>query len=95
MIQKFRKKPVEYYACQFTGNNSSEIEQWSEGKVIASPVLEPTDDNPTGAYLQIETLEGTMTAIVSDWVIKGTKGEFYPCKPDIHKNIADPVEEKP
>lgn len=31
----------------------------------------------------IHTLEGDMTAHIGDWIIKGVKGEFYPCKPDI------------
>jgi hypothetical protein len=31
----------------------------------------------------IETLEGNMTADKGDYIIKGIKGEFYPCKPDI------------
>jgi hypothetical protein len=33
--------------------------------------------------LLIPTLEGDMLAIEGDWVIKGVKGELYPCKPDI------------
>jgi hypothetical protein len=33
--------------------------------------------------LIIPTLEGDHTAITGDWIIKGIKGEFYPCKPDI------------
>ena len=31
----------------------------------------------------IETLEGTMRADVGDYVIRGVKGETYPCKPDV------------
>ena len=79
---RFRKKPVVVEALQFNGNNGWELEGWSSGKVYGSPVLEPTKANPTGSYLQIATLEGTMTAIVGDWIIRGVKGEFYPCKPD-------------
>jgi hypothetical protein len=37
----------------------------------------------TETELQIETLEGTMTASPGDFIIKGVKGEIYPCKPDI------------
>jgi hypothetical protein len=33
--------------------------------------------------VDIVTLEGIMRATSSDWIIKGVKGEFYPCKPDI------------
>ena len=36
-----------------------------------------------GQRILIRTLEGTMHAYVGDWIIKGVKGEFYPCKPDI------------
>jgi hypothetical protein len=54
--------------------------------------LEPTDDNPTGEYLQIRTLEGIMIAIVGDWIIKGIKGEFYPCKLDIFNATYEPAE---
>ena len=82
-LPKFRKKPVVIDAIQYTGKNDLLIKEWSNGIVYCSPVLEPTDKNPTGSYLQINTLEGVMTAIVNDWIIKGIKGEFYPCKPDI------------
>lgn len=80
---KYRKKPVVIEAIQYTEKTEFEIVQWSEGVVIPSPVLEPTEDNPTGRYLQIVTLEGIMTANINDYIIKGVKGEFYPCKPDI------------
>lgn len=83
MIQKFKKKPVEIEAIQYTGKNDFEIGKWSNDLVYPSPVLEPTENNPSGSYLQIKTLEGIMTAIVGDWIIKGVKGEFYPCKNDI------------
>lgn len=33
-------------------------------------------------YLAIDTLEGTMRADVGDWIVRGTRGEFYPVKPD-------------
>lgn len=90
--QRFVKRPVEIEAWQYTGQGGWKIEQWSGGNVVESPVLEPTADNPTGAYLQIKTLEGTMTAIVGDWIIKGIRGEFYPCKPDIFAASYQPKE---
>lgn len=36
-----------------------------------------------GEGLAIDTLEGQMSGVPGDWIIKGVKGEFYPCKPDI------------
>lgn len=83
LVKRYRKKPIEVEAVQYTGNNGFSIERWSQRAVIGTPVLEPTEANPTGSYLQIKTLEGVMTAIVGDWIIKGVQGEFYPCKPDI------------
>lgn len=80
---KYTKKPIEIEAIQYTGHNINKLHTWSLGKIIESPVVEPSEDNPTGAYIQIKTLEGTMIGIVGDYIVKGIKGEFYPCKPDI------------
>jgi hypothetical protein len=91
-MPKFKKKPVVIEAIQYTGKNDFEINNWTHGIAYGSPVLEPTDKNPTGDYLQIKTLEGIMTAIVGDWIIKGVNGEFYPCKPDIFEKTYDPVD---
>jgi len=83
MIKQYRKKPVVIDAIQYTGNNGNELYDWSRGKVVQSPVLEFTQDNPTGEYVQINTLEGWMIGNVNDYIIRGVKGEYYPCKPDI------------
>lgn len=42
--------------------------------------------------LAIDTLEGTMTAAIGDYIIKGTSGEFYPCKPDVFELKYEMVE---
>lgn len=94
MVKKYRKKPVIIEACQITTKTELEIKNWSDGKVYSSPVLEPSDDNPSGIYWQIDTLEGVMTAISGDYIIKGVKGEFYPCKPDIFKATYEPIKEQ-
>jgi len=92
MIQKFKKKPVVIEAIQYTGHNGHEIKQFSNDLIIESPVLEPSEDNPTGAYLQIKTLEGIMIGKVNDWIIKGINCEFYPCKPDIFEKTYEAAE---
>jgi hypothetical protein len=68
---KYRKKPVVIEALQWTGNHE-EMETFigAHGDVGLD-------------YVWIETLEGVMIAKIGDYVIKGVKGEFYPCKPDI------------
>ncbi len=90
-MPKFRKKPVVIEAIQYTGNNGLELHKWTKGVVIQSPVLEPTESNPTGSYVQVITLEGIMTGVVGDWIIQGVSGEFYPCKPDIFEATYEPV----
>lgn len=44
-------------------------------------------------YLEIETLEGPVSARPGDWIIRGVQGEFYQCKPDIFDATYEPVEE--
>ena len=85
-MAQYRKKPVVIEAIQFNGKNAEEIEQWSNNNVKAGPASE---DTSTRDYLEIETLEGTMTAQPNDYIIKGVNGEFYPCKPDIFEKTYD------
>ena len=68
---RFIKKPVEIEAIQFVGN-FDEIELFVGG-----------DAEFRNGELVIATLEGPLKASPNDWIIKGIKGEFYPCKPDI------------
>ena len=42
--------------------------------------------------LVIHTLEGYVLASWGDYVIKGVKGEFYPCKPDVFKMTYESAE---
>lgn len=41
--------------------------------------------------IAIDTLEGTMIVDYGDYIIKGVKGEFYPCKPDIFEQTYEEV----
>ena len=70
---KFRKKPIVIEAVQWNGGNHSSI----SGFLGDCPFWL---DAPN---LHLETLEGMMIASPGDWIIKGVKGEFYPCKPDV------------
>ncbi len=80
MTNQYRKKPIVIEAIQFDGWNWKECMQFMSDKDLAF-----TDDLTRKENLKIDTLEGTMIANVGDWIIKGVKGEFYPCKPDIFK----------
>jgi hypothetical protein len=79
-VTRFRKKPVEIEAVRYTGDNGQEI----------CLFVGEADRNEKNQFL-IHTLEGTMAADPGDWVIKGVKGEFYPCKPDIFEATYEEV----
>lgn len=91
---KYRKKPVQIEAVQWTGGNLREVidftglhpsaEKWNWDEFEA--VVEELG-------LKIFTSEGTMMASIGDWIIKGIKGEFCPCKPDIFEQTYEPVED--
>lgn len=86
---KFRKKPVVIEARRFDMGNLAHQEllaDWCRGKLRG--VLLQAEDR----CIQIETLEGEMEASFGDWIIKGVKGEFYPCKPDIFELTYERVE---
>lgn len=86
---KFRKKPVEVEALQWTGYNLDEVREFvSDGSFHG---LE-SDNNGAWRTIGIKTLEGVMLADRNDWIIKGVKGEFYPCKPDIFEQTYEAVE---
>lgn len=59
------------------------------GQSEPCPETEPTGERP--ATLDIDTLEGTMSARAGDWIIRGVQGEQYPCKPDIFDATYEPV----
>ena len=86
---KARKKPVVVEVVEFTGFNWKECMQF-----MGKENLIFTDDFSRKDRLNIETLEGIMTASVGDYIIKGIHGEFYPCKPDIFHSTYEIVEEK-
>jgi hypothetical protein len=83
MMPKYRKKPVEIEAIQWDGENTTEI------LAFCSDCFSYKKND--FAVLVINTLEGTMKASIGDYVIKGVKGEFYACKPDIFLLTYDQV----
>jgi len=88
MIRKFRKKPVVIEARRFEASEiheQFEVADWCNGK------LRGTMLSADLRVIQIYTLEGEMDAYVGDWIIKGVKGEFYPCKPDIFEMTYEEV----
>ena len=86
-MKKYRKKPVVIDAIQWDGRCDTVYIIQSESKRVVSYTI---DEKPT---LIIQTLEGDMTANLGDWIIRGVRGEFYPCKPDIFEMTYEAVED--
>jgi hypothetical protein len=97
---KYRKKPVVIEAvrlswatwndvCDFLGDIVSRENPARDVETHSDTCGEP---GPTFIELTIPTLEGSHVAKHGDWIIKGVKGEFYPCKPDIFAATYEPVE---
>lgn len=74
---KFVKMPVEIEAIQFVGENANDILKFMKSPLPKGVVA------GAAKKIVIHTLEGKTTANVGDWIIRGVKGEFYPCNPDI------------
>jgi hypothetical protein len=94
---KYKKKPVVIEAIIWNGNNLEEVM-----KFIGSEFrYDPDSHYRTIKFsydkykkeLFINTLEGLMQASIGDYIIKGVKGEFYPCKPDIFEETYEVVGE--
>lgn len=97
-MPKFRKKPVIVEAIQFIYENFNDLEVL----LASNPYTEIPQVIPWNEFrgedlwnkeLTIVTLEGNMIASYGDWIIKGVKGELYPCKPDIFERTYEPVYE--
>lgn len=77
---KYRKKPVEIEAVQYKGDLES-IKEIIDFIGYIPEIIEGCETQQK--FLKIKTLEGDHIASEGDYIIKGVKGEFYPCKPDI------------
>ena len=80
--KQYAKKPVTIEAIQLTDKNHSEIIQWLSSYNVESYTLNSSE-------FYVKTLEGDMKANIGDYIIKGVKNEFYPCREDIFKMTYD------
>lgn len=82
-MAKYRKKPVIIEAIRWNGTITPDVTRFFGSKRIVTQ----------GRYLLIRTLEGIMKANPGDYVIRGVKGELYPCKLDIFNQTYEKIEE--
>jgi hypothetical protein len=79
---RYKTKPCEIEAVQWTGENLTEILRFANTQNI----------DITSGVLIIKTLEGDMVASTGDYIIRGLRGEYYPCKPDVFHAKYEPCE---
>ncbi len=89
MSMKFRKKPVVIEAVQLSRKFFFQAMDFVPKEMLGD--FGNGEFEEDSCYLEIKTLEGVMTASEGDWIIKGVKGEFYPCKPDIFEATYEPA----
>lgn len=82
-VKQYRKKPLVVKALRYTGVESIPEAEKFVGKSLKIGSSAYDGKKYTMANIYIETLEGDMYVSNGDYIIKGVKGEFYPCKPDV------------
>lgn len=87
---RYRKKPVVVEAWRWDGETPNG--HWPAWLRDYNHDDAAVFWNKPDRSLFIPTLEGVMTANVSDWIIRGVKGEIYPCKPDIFEATYEPAD---
>ena len=81
----YRKKPVVIQARRI------ESESFDELQAAVAWIGDDKKAYHNGKAVYIYTLEGTMQALPGDWIIRGVKGEYYPCKHDIFEATYEPA----
>jgi hypothetical protein len=84
-VQTFRKRPVEVPAIQWRGDNRDDLVAFAG---MHFDVLDPEDrancDDPEATAQILDVLHATWVLVYTgDWIIKGLKGEFYPCRDEV------------
>lgn len=92
MSKRYKKRPVIIEAFQLTNEQrlaGGPFPDWA----LAALGMETTEPVRNSERIFVNTLEGKMYANAGDYIIRGIKGEVYPCKADIFEATYDLVEE--
>jgi hypothetical protein len=89
---KFRKKPVVIEAVRVSDLIAEFFQRKALWPTWATEAFDAGTLQVGERSVQIKTLEGEMIGDAGDWIIRGVKGELYPCKPDIFAATYEPVE---
>ena len=91
-MPRYISRPVEIEAIEWDGSEAATRQIIAEYSIPERPITyhESLDDSRP-PWLNVATLEGTMTASVGDYIIRGTEGECYPCRPSVFERKYQPV----
>jgi hypothetical protein len=102
MNHRYRKLPVAIEAFQMTQAQRWDNSDWPSWLNEAwnkqrgeDGALQIDERDPEKARLRIITSEGIHDVTWGDWIIRGVKGELYPCKPDIFAATYEPAQPRP
>lgn len=97
---KFRKKPVVIEAMQWDGTpeDATDIIDWvlaNGGTASYDPAFVNRGGEDVSQQLRVTTLDSVARLFPGDWMMRGTVGEFYPCKPDVFAESYEPIRDTP
>lgn len=98
MIRRFRTRIVEIEACQWTGDNLDELVDFTAGNFAEIHEDDrPYTDDPAATGEVYDKLHSTWILVLpGQWIVKGAKGEFYPCDDEtFHWKYEEVTAEKP
>ena len=88
MIKKYVKKPIPIEAIQWTGTNTKELMEFSKDIRF---IYHDSGDGNVSTEMYVQTLEGDLYAKIGDFILKGIKGETYPCAKEIFEATYEEV----
>lgn len=101
MIIKIKSKIVEKEAMLFDGTieSAKKLCRWANDLLLNDPnnqedmwiEFDYNDKTNKVIAIWVNSLEGQEYISKGDYVIKGLKGEFYPCKPDIFEQTYEKI----
>ena len=91
-IMLYRHKTPLVEAMEINAQNEFDVELWADGKVTASPVLEPSESNPEGKYWIVDTPDGFQMCYPGNFVYRTIDGEFWAAEKDVFLDLFEPVE---
>ena len=93
-MSRWRKKPVVVDAWQFMpAGQCEELPAWVDRRWFCENIAcdhDRTIDQPVTPHMLIPTPGGALRADLTDWIIRGVKGEVYPCKADVFEASYEP-----